>query len=448
MEKEELKRKCLETIDKNRDLIIDLGQDIYKHPELGYKEVYTTKKMEEVFSTFNQKMETNIAYTGCKVSSPQKEGPVVAVMGELDCIVCKEHKDSIENGNIHACGHNVQLANLYGCAIGLLKSGVMEHLDGMVDFIAIPSEECVDYDYRNKLIEEGKISFYGGKQEYLKRGGFDHVNMLLQCHMMEMEDKTKHCTINTDCNGFITKTITFIGKSAHAGFAPHEGVNALNMASLALNNIHAVRETFKDEDKVRVSAVITEGGGLVNVVPSIVKMQIMVRAFSVDAMIESSEKVDRALKAAALTLGGKVEIRNQIGYLPLNTDRELSEVYKENMIEYEGAKRDSFVQVYETAGSTDIGDISQMKPCMHIWTEGVTGGLHSKDYRIDDFEKAYIVPAKMMALTVIDLLYDGAEKAKHIINNFHPTFTKEGYLEFMEKYSKVEQFDGELYNVR
>ena len=117
------------------------------------------------------------------------------------------------------------------------------------------------------------------------------------------------------------------------------------------------------------------------------------------------------------------------------------------MIEYEGAEKDSFVQFYETAGSTDIGDISQMKPCMHIWTEGVIGGLHSKEYRIDDLEKAYIVPAKMMALTVVDLLYDNAEKAKHIINNYNPTFTKEGYLEFMEKYSKVEQFDGELYNM-
>ena len=103
----------------------------------------------------------------------------------------------------------------------------MKELGGAVDFIAIPAEECVDYDYRDSLIRENKISFYGGKQEYLKRGGFDDVDMALQCHMMEIGNG-RHCTIDTDCNGFVTKTVTFIGEAAHAGFAPHEGINALN----------------------------------------------------------------------------------------------------------------------------------------------------------------------------------------------------------------------------
>ena len=66
----------------------------------------------------------------------------------------------------------------------------------------------------------------------------------------------------------------------------------------------------------------------------------------------------------------------------MNTNRELSALYKENMIEYTGAEKDSFVELYETAGSTDLGDLSQIMPCMHIWTEGITGGLHSKDYRL------------------------------------------------------------------
>ena len=96
----------------------------------------------------------------------------------------------------------------------------------------------------------------------------------------------------------------------------------------------------------------------------------------------------------------------------MRTDRKLSKLYRENMIRYGGAGEDSFVELYETAGSTDLGDLSQMKPCMHIWTEGVTGGLHSRDYRIDDLEKAYLQPAKMLALTLIDLLYADAGKAK------------------------------------
>lgn len=442
MYKEELKRRCMEAIDAEYENIKAIGEQIYQNPELGFKEFRTTKTMTEAFRALGMNLETEIAYTGCKAYMDKKDGLTVGVIGELDCVACADHKDSTPEGNVHACGHNVQLSNIYGCAVGLIKSGVWKELSGNVEFIAIPAEECVDYEYRDGLIHDGKISFYGGKQEYVKRGGFDNIDMILQCHMMEMEDPEKACIINTACNGFITKTITFLGEAAHAGFAPFEGINALNMAELALNNIHAQRETFKDDDKVRVSAVITKGGELVNVVPAKVEMQVMVRAFNVKAMIDASKKVDRALKAAALALGGKVEIRDKMGYLPMKTDRNISELYRQNMIEFSGVNKDAFVEDYETAGSTDLGDISQMKPCMHIWSGGVTGGLHSKEYQIADTEKAYILPAKMLAATVIDLLYENAETAKEIKQQFQPSFTKESYLEFMKEHTGTTYFDG------
>ena len=87
-------------------------------------------------------------------SGPKGNRPRVAVMGELDCIMCDSHPDAAEGGMVHACGHNVQLANMYGAAIGILTSGVMEHLGGAADFIAIPAEECVDYEYRNRLMSQ------------------------------------------------------------------------------------------------------------------------------------------------------------------------------------------------------------------------------------------------------------------------------------------------------
>lgn len=441
MELQEMKQRCMRIIDENREEIIRLGKEIYQTPELGFKEFQTQKRVADAFQKAGFSVESGIAYTGCKAVGEKKEGPSVAVTGELDCVVCAEHPDSTKEGNVHACGHNIQLANVYGCALGLSRSGALKELAGTVEFLAVPAEEGVDYDYRNQLIKDGHIAYFGGKQEYIKRGGLDNTDILLQCHMMEMP-AGKRCTVDTDCNGFITKTVRFIGEAAHAGFEPHKGINALNMAELALNNIHAVRETFQEKDKVRVSAVITEGGGLVNVVPASVSMQIMVRAFTVEAILDASHKVDRALKAGALAVGGKVEIQNRMGYLPMRTDRKLSRLYRSNMIEYAGADEDSFVEVYETAGSTDLGDVSQLKPCMHIWTEGVRGGLHSRDYRVDDEEKAYIQPAKMMALTVIDLLYGNAEQAEKIIREFQPKFTKENYLKLLQDNSKVEIFDG------
>ena len=442
MDKQELKQRCCDRIDQNRDAIIALAEDIYRHPELGYQEFRSTGKMEEAFQSLGLPVKSGIAYTGCEAKAGKEEGPVVAIMGELDSLNCPEHPDCAANGNIHCCGHHAQLANLYGCAVGLVQSGALSELDGAVKFIAMPAEECVDLDYRDGLIAKGEIAYYGGKQEYLRRGGMDDVSIILQAHLLNMNDKNEICCLNTDCNGFITKNVKFLGRAAHAGFAPSDGINALNMAQLAISGIHALRETFRDEDKIRVSAILTRGGEMVNTVPAEADLQVMVRGFSVEAMMDASKKVDRALKAGALALGGKVEINNRIGYLPMNSSRPLTAIYGENVKAYVGCGDDAFVDPYETAGSTDLGDMSQLVPCMHIWTGGISGALHAKDFHVEDPDAAYVFPAKMLAMTVVDLLWDNAQKAREVLDAFQPAFTKESYLEFMHRHSGDDFFDG------
>ena len=434
IDKQTLKLRCSEAIDQNREAIFAFADDIYRHPELGYHEFRSTEKVKEAFTSLGLPVEENIAYTGCSAKAGCADGPVVAIMGELDCLNCPDHPDCDENGNVHSCGHHAQLSYLYGCAIGLVQSGVLSSLDGAVKFVAIPAEEYVDGVYRGNLVSEGKIRYYGGKQEYLSRGGMDDVDMVLQAHLINTQDKNIVCCLDTDCDGFIGKNVRFIGRAAHAGFAPSEGINALNMAQLALNGIHTLRETFRDEDKVRVSAI--------NTVPAEAEMQLMVRAASLDAMLDSSRKVDRALKAGALAVGGKVEIQNQIGYLPLHSSRELTALYRENVKNYLGCTDSAFIPQYVSAGSTDLGDLSHIVPCMHIWTGGISGALHASDFKVTDPEAAFILPAKMMAMTVIDLLFDKARCAKAVMDAFHPTFTKDEYLAFLQEHSRLDLFDG------
>ena len=62
---------------------------------------------------------------------------------------------------------------------------------------------------------------------------------------------------------------------------------------------------------------------------------------------------------------------------------------------------------------------------------------HTREYQIVDEEYAYLAPAKAMALTVVDLLFDNAEKGKEILKNFTPIMTKEEYLKFMDSNDKV-----------
>ncbi len=441
MDIKELKRLVLEEIDKNKDKIIEAGKSIYETPELGYKEVKSTKTASDFLKSLGVDVVENIAVTGCMTSlNKDKYGPKIAVMGELDSVVCPDHKDANEIGNIHCCGHNIQVAGMLGCALGIINSGVLKYLDGKIDFMAVPSEECIDLEFRKSLQDKNEIKYVGGKQELLYRGTLDDVDMAMMFHALNFEEN-KNCVIKSYTNGFISKHATFIGRASHAGIAPHEGINALNMASLAANNINAQRETFKDEDRVRVSTVINHGGDIVNVVPSKVTIEAMVRAANVEAMMDANEKVNRSLHAAAMALGGEVIIEDTIGYLPLDSDNSMDLVFKKNYMELVGGSDESIIDVIKSSGSTDFGDISQIIPCIHPWIGGVSGSLHTKDYYISDEELAYIIPAKAMAMTLIDLLVDDAKIAKDIIKNFKPKFNKESYLDFMDKNTNTYKYD-------
>ncbi len=441
MNLDELKKRCLDEIDKNKEEIINVGKEIYKTPELGYKEIKSTKTTVDFFKKLCVDVEENIAVTGCKVSlNKQKPGPKVAVIGELDSIMCSSHKDSTDIGNIHACGHNIQIAGMLGCALGIIKSGVLDYLDGKIDFMAVPAEECIDLEFRKGLQEKNEIKYFGGKQELIYRGHFDDVDMAMMFHSLNFENN-KNCVIKSYTNGFIAKSVTFIGKASHAGISPHIGINALKMTELASNNINALRDTFKDEDKIRISWILTNGGDVVNVVPSKASMEFMVRASNVDAMIDANKKINRAIKSAALTLGGKVIIDDFIGYLPMNCDDNMEKVFRKNFINLMNGNENLVEDVITTAGSTDFGDLSQILPCLHPWVGGVAGALHTEEYHIDDEELAYIIPAKAMAMTLIDLLYDKAKVAKEVVSSFKPSFTKDEYLKFIDQYTNIYNFD-------
>lgn len=160
-------------------------------------------------------------------------------------------------------------------------------------------------------------------------------------------------------SGFIGKTVVYKGKEAHAGGAPHEGINALNAALISLMSINALRETFKDEDHIRVHPIITKGGDLVNIVPADVRMETYVRGKTVDAVIAANKKVNRALEAGAYVIGAQVEIKEFPGYLPLNQEPFMSKLFEDNIIPFVG--KENIVQGVDMIGSTDIGDLSAIR---------------------------------------------------------------------------------------
>lgn len=424
---EELKLKTIQTIDENRDKIISIADEIFSNPELGFKEYKTSQLVKDIFTELDIDFQDNFAITGVKGYKKGKSSEIkVAILGELDAVVCPLHPNANDlTGAAHSCGHNSQIAAMLGSAMGLILSGTMSQLDGDVSFIAVPAEEYVELEYRQKLKQEGKITFFGGKQEMILHGVLDDIDMGMMVHShAQVEDKK----ILTFCesSGFVGKIIKYTGKEAHAGAVPHEGVNALNAAMLGLMGIHAQRETFKEADRIRIHPIITNGGDMVNIVPADVRIETYVRGRNMDGILDASKKVNRALKAGADAIGATVEITEIPGYLPLVQDENLNSIVSNNASDLIG--EENILKGYELMGATDAGDISSIIPFIHFSSGGYKGVAHSKDFMVCDPDAAYIIPAKCMAMTIIDLLYDKGKLAKKTIKEYKPLYNKEEYL--------------------
>ena len=59
-----------------------------------------------------------------------------------------------------------------------------------------------------------------------------------------------------------------------------------------------------------------------------------------------------------------------------------------------------------------MGDIAHLIPVIHPYVVGATGKTHGADFRITEPEHAYLTPAKLLAMTAIDLLWDDAAPAR------------------------------------
>ena len=429
MSKDSIKKKVVEAIDSRADEIIEIGETIWEKPELGFKEFKTAELTEKKYGEMGWAYEAKIGITGSKAYMKKKgKGPVVGLIGELDAIRVPDHPECDPiTGAAHSCGHNAQMAAMLGAGFGL--NDIMGDLDGNVALLTVPAEEYLEIDYRNSLREKGKLEFFGGKQEFIRLGHMKDIDISIGSHT-DSEIKEK-LSVGGSNNGFVGKMVHYIGQEAHAGGSPHKGINALNAAMLGLMAIHAQRETFRDEDTIRVHPIITKGGEIVNNVPADVRMESYVRGKTVEAIMDANLKVNRALKAGAMAVGAEVEIHDHPGYMPYIKDTALDAVLKANAVSLAGEKEVT-VKGHST-GSTDLGDFSCIMPTTSIGMGGVTGQGHGRTYKIVDKEVTYILPAKAMALTCVDLLYGGAKAAKEITAGFKPSIPRSGYAEFMRK---------------
>ena len=432
--KNKLKEKILHAIENNKDKIIDIGDYLYNNPELGFKEEKCHNLITTLYNELNIKYEDNLAITGTKVELKGKSDIVtVALLGEMDAVYNPNHIKCGKDGASHCCGHNAQIAVMLGVFMALFKTDLYKELNGNIAFISTPAEELLDLDYREELINSGKINYYSGKQNMIKDGVFDNIDLVLSAHAAP--NPKKFIELNVDLAGFIIKKVEFTGKPAHSGLAPHNGVNALSAANLTINAINSIRETFKESDNIRVSPIIKDNSLAINIIPEKVEIESYVRAGTIDAILNTGEKFDRCVKGASYAIGTKYKIENVIGYLPFYQNKELCNIIYKNSLNFINKEQIKWGEMIAASG--DVGDISTLLPTVQMGFGGFNGIPHGNDFSVADKEAAYIIPAKILACTIVDLLFDKESLADKIKSEYIPDFpSKNEYIKLLKSIKK------------
>ena len=438
-----------EMVASQRELMFAAERHIWKHPETGYREWKTHEYLAAEYRKLGYELVEagNIPgfYTDIDTGKP---GPKLLIMGELDSLIVSTHPEcDPETGYVHACGHHAQSAALLGIAAALKQPGALDGMSGSIRLMAVPAEELIEIGYRASLREQGIIKYFGGKVEFMYRGFMDDCDIARLVHTSNSEHKG--IGVGVGNNGCLTKNINYEGVSAHAGGAPHLGVNALYAANLGLNAVNALRETFQEKDYIRFHPVITKGGGAVNAIPNDVRVESYVRGASIEAIVSANNRINRALASSAAAMGANVHLQDFPGYCPLYNDKNLYQLTVDVVKEGFGEEWIQEDTKWGT-GCTDMGDISCVMPTVQPYCSGACGMGHGSDYGINDPETALVVSAQYQVLMAEALLSNNAEMAQKVIKEADLVYPdKKDYFAavdkiFLDKKAVTQNEDGTI----
>jgi len=375
-EREDLKAAASAAVDVNKEELSLLSSEIWKNPELGFKE----HKAHELLTSFLEKKGFAVerSFMGIETAFRATFGsgrPNVCVICEYDALP--------EIG--HACGHN--LIAEAGVAAGLGLKAALECSDapkGRVTIMGTPAEEG-----------------WGGKVYLIENGAFKDVDIAMMVH------PSPYTVLMPTFSAVAELKVTYTGKAAHAAAFPWKGVNALDAAVLAYNSISVLRQQMKP--KWSVHGIITNGGDKPNIIPERSELEYWIRAPDRAELEMFGAKVKACFHAAAAATGCKVTVK-EIGKVfdNLLSNEILAKLYGNNL----GTFGIDFCTALEEIGSTDMGNVSYTVPAIHpMYLVGSGEVYHSREFTLVTNTPAAhaitLTAAKAMAHTCIDVLTTG-----------------------------------------
>src|SRR3954469_16329153 len=378
---DDLKRQAIAEVDRWAPAIWEAAQTIGRNPELGHQEHQAVATLTGLLAEGGIEAEVGIAglATAWRARIGSGRRPGVAILAEFDPLP-----------NIgHGCGHNLIGPSAVGA--GLALATIAQYLPGSVLVLGTPAEESA-------------VDNSGGKVHLIRAGELDNVDASIMFHPSQYTNISIEGSLAARGVDFI-----FHGKAAHASLYPWEGVNALDAVMHTFAGVNAMRQHVKPD--IRIHGVVTNGGGVPNVVPALASCRFRVRAPDAEELEAVFRRVVQCAEGGALMSGARLEVREYMPpYENVVPNLTLARAFKRNL---EALGLEVLPERPEPGlGSTDFGNVTRRVPAIEAGISISEPGVphHSAAFAEAALsEKAHgavLAAAKGLAMTAIDILTD------------------------------------------
>ena len=368
----------VERIRAYHDELRKLRRDIHAHPELAFQESRTATLVADQLAAWGIEAHRGLAKTGVVgVIHGRKGGTrAIGLRADMDCLPMHErntfaHK-SLNEGRMHACGHDGHTTMLLGAARYLAET---RNFDGTAYLIFQPAEEGG-----------------GGGQVMVREGLFERfpANEIYALHNWpglpagQMAVRAGAVMAATD-----ELQITVRGRGGH-GAMPHLAVDPVVASAQIITALQTVASrTVSPVDSVVVSicSMVTSQVGVFNVIPDHVKLVGTVRTFEAPTRDLAERRVREIATKTAEAMGCTAEVTYERGYpATVNSAREAQ------FAAQVGARlfgSENVITDHEpTMGGEDFSYMLQARPGAYVFLGqgGAAGGclLHNPNYDFND----------------------------------------------------------------
>jgi len=376
LEIENLKLKIKDSVELQRQQLIQLSLNIHDNPELGFEEEKASAWLTSYLEDSGFHVEQGIAGLATAFRATYGQGsPRIALLAEYDALP--------KIG--HGCGHNIIATSALGAAVA--SKSIIAQSGGSIVVLGTPGEEV-----------------FGGKIDMVKAGAFKEIDVAMIVH----PDVRNMVTIQAlSCSSL---EVEFFGRPAHAAAQPYKGINALEAMILAFTAINSLRQHIRGE--ARIHGIITDGGEAPNIVPAHSAAVFLIRAPDNEYLAELKERVLNCFTGASVASGARLEYRwRDRTYAPMKNNATLAQLFSQNL-ESLGRHVEAFDPRFGF-GSTDMGNVSQVVPSIHptIAIASPEVLIHTQEFAAAAASEAghegLMDTAKAMAMTIADIFQPG-----------------------------------------